>query len=66
MPIKEKKTCTTHTKEKEESGTCCQKKEQEKAEQQTYEHNANTGICILGSMKNDRKMVESHKIRKGL
>jgi len=52
MPIKEKKTCTTHTKEKEESGTCCQKKEeQKKAEQQTYEHATNTGVCIVGSMK---------------
>ena len=30
MPIKEKKTCPTHTKEKEESGTCCQKKEEQK------------------------------------
>ena len=37
MPIDETKTCTTHTKEKEESGICCQSKEQENAEQQTYE-----------------------------
>ena len=38
MPIGEKKTCTTHTKEKERLGICCQEEEQEKAEQQTYEH----------------------------
>ena len=31
------KTCTTHTKEKEELGICCQE-DQEKAEQATYEH----------------------------
>ena len=38
MPIDEKKTCNMHTKEKENSGTCCQiKDEQENAEQQTYE-----------------------------
>ena len=66
MPIKEKKTCTTHTKEKEESGTCCQEKKKEKAKQQAYEHSVNTGACILGSMRNDRKMLESQKIRKGL
>ena len=47
MPIKEKKTCTMHTKEKEESGTCCQKEEEQKeAEQQTYEHNAHTGVWL--------------------
>jgi len=39
MPIKEKQTCTTHTKEKEESGICCQVgNEKEHAEQLTYEH----------------------------
>ena len=38
MPIGETKTCTTHTKEKERLGICCQEEEQEKAEQQTYEH----------------------------
>ena len=27
-----------HTSEKEKSGTCCQKGDQEDAEQQTYEH----------------------------
>ena len=38
MPIDAKKICNMHTREKEESGTCCQIKEKEKAEQQTYEH----------------------------
>ena len=47
MPIGEKKTCTTHTKEKERLGICCQE-DQEKAEQQTYEHTIRTpqtGVC---------------------
>ena len=39
MPIDETKCCNTHSKEKEDNGTCCQiKDEQENAEQQTYEH----------------------------
>jgi len=38
MPIDETKCCNTHTKEKEKSGTCCQLEDQEKAEQDTYEH----------------------------
>ena len=34
MPIEEEKTCNMHTKEKEESGTCCQiKDEEEKTEE---------------------------------
>ena len=38
MPIEEKRICNMHTKEKEESGTCCHVNEdQEIAEQQTYE-----------------------------
>ena len=45
MSIDKEKTCNMHTKEKEESGTCCQKEEEQKeAEQQTYEHNANAGV----------------------
>ena len=38
MPIDETKCCREHTKKKEESGECCQIGEQEKAEQNTYEH----------------------------
>ena len=38
MPIDETKCCGGHTKKKEQSGECCQIGEQEKAEQQTYEH----------------------------
>ena len=38
MSIDETKCCNTHSKEKEDNGTCCQKSAQEKAEQQTYEY----------------------------
>ena len=38
MPIDETKCCNTHSKEKEDNGTCCQKSVQEKDEQQTYEY----------------------------
>ena len=38
MPIDETKCCGGHTKKKEESGECCQTQDQEKAEQDTYEH----------------------------
>ena len=38
MPIAETKCCGKHTKKKEESGECCQIQDQEKAEQDTYEH----------------------------
>ena len=38
MPIDETKCCEGHTKKKEKSGECCQIREQEKAEQDTYEH----------------------------
>ena len=38
MSIDVKKTCNTHTKEKEKSGTCCQVgNDQENAEALTYE-----------------------------
>ena len=42
MPIDETKCCREHTKKKEESGECCQIGEQEKAEQNTYEHHMKT------------------------
>ena len=42
MPIDETKYCGRHTKKKEESGECCQQEEQEKAEQDTYEHSIKT------------------------
>ena len=57
MPIGEKKTCITHTKEKERLGICCQE-DQEKAEQQTYEHTIrtpHTGSSIVGIIKNERR-----------
>ena len=31
-----------HTQEKEDKGECCQQEEQEKAEQDTYEHSIKT------------------------
>ena len=38
MSIDEKQTCNMHTKEKEKSGTCCHRKEeQDQAEALTYE-----------------------------
>ena len=39
MSVEEKQTCNMHTKEKENSGTCCQvENAKENAEQLTYEH----------------------------
>jgi len=43
MSIDPKKCCGEHTKEKEKSGECCQIEEQEKAEQNTYEHYVKVG-----------------------
>ena len=52
MSIDESKTCTTHTKEKEELGICCQE-EQEKAEQQTYEYQPKTSGELVIDDTND-------------
>ena len=38
MSIDETKYCSTHSKEKEKSGECCQLEDQKKAEQNTYEN----------------------------
>ena len=38
MSIDLKKCCGTHSKEKEETGECCQIKEKENAEVLTYEN----------------------------
>ena len=38
MSIDKTKCCKTHTREKEESGECCQLDEQKNAEQATYEN----------------------------
>ena len=38
MPIDPNKCCGMHSKEKEQSGECCQLDEQKDAEQATYEH----------------------------
>jgi len=42
MSIDETKYCSTHSKEKEKSGECCQLDDQKKAEQDTYEHSIKT------------------------
>ena len=38
MRVDSGKYCNTHSKEKENSGECCQLKKQEEAEQATYEY----------------------------
>jgi len=38
MSVKEKKCCSTHSKEKEDKGECCQTKEKDNAEALTYEN----------------------------
>ena len=43
MSIDPDKCCGEHTKEKEQSGECCQINDQEKAEQDTYEHHVTIG-----------------------
>ena len=53
MSIDEKGTCSTHTKEKEKSGTCCQVDEKEKAQQQTYEYKPKTSGEIIIDDTND-------------
>ena len=42
MSIKLDKCCNLHTKEKEQSGECCQLNEQDNAEQATYEYTIKT------------------------
>ena len=37
MPIDEKQICNMHTKEKENSGTCCQRKDEEEKTEETNE-----------------------------
>ena len=43
MSIDKTKCCNMHTKEKEDSGTCCQQHDQKNAEQQTYEYSVKIG-----------------------
>ena len=42
MSIDKTKCCGMHSKKREEDGECCQQEEQDKAEQDTYEHRINT------------------------
>ena len=66
MPIGEKKTCTTHTKEKERLGICCQE-DQEKAEQQTYEHSPPTlSIHELAKANPTKTYIELEKMKNGV
>ena len=53
MSIDEKGTCSTHTKEKEKSGTCCQVDEKKKAQQQTYEYKPKTTGEVIIDDTND-------------
>ena len=53
MSVDEKRICSTHTKEKEKSGTCCQVDEKEKAQQQTYEYKPKTTGEIIIDDTND-------------
>ena len=67
MPIGETKTCTTHTKEKERLGICCQEEEQEKAEQQTYEHSSPTlSIHKLAKTNPTKTYIELEKMKSGV
>ena len=60
MPIDETKGCSMHTKEKEESGTCCQIN----AEQQTYEHSVPTmSIHELAKANPTKKYRELEKMK---
>ena len=43
MSIDKTKCCNIHTKEKEQSGECCQLEDQKKAEQNTYEYTIKQG-----------------------
>ena len=43
MSIDKIKCCSIHTQEKEDNGECCQQKDQEKAEQDTYEYYVKIG-----------------------
>ena len=67
MPIGEKRTCTTHTKEKERLGICCQEEEQENAEQQTYEHSPLTmSIHELAKANPTKTYRELEKMKNGV
>ena len=64
MPIDETKCCEGHTKKKEDNGTCCQIENQEKAEQQTYEHSVPTmSIYELAKTNPSKKYRELEKMK---
>ena len=67
MPIDETKTCTTHTKEKERLGICCQEEEQKNAEPQTYEHSPPTlSIHELAKTNPTKTYRELEKMKSGV
>jgi len=64
MPIDETKCCEGHTKKKEASGECCQIGEQEKAEQDTYEHSLmSLSIHELAKSNPTKTYRESEKMK---
>ena len=64
MPIEEKQTCNMHTEEKKESGTCCQKEQQENAEALTYEHSLKTlSIYELAQTNPTKKYKELEQMK---
>ena len=64
MPIEEKQTCNIHTEEKKESGTCCQKEQQENAEALTYEHSLKTlSIYELAQTNPTKKYRELEQMK---
>jgi hypothetical protein len=65
MSIDAKKTCNTHTREKEKSGTCCQVGDvKENAEQLTYEHSpATMSIHALAKANPTKTYGEVEKMK---
>ena len=64
MSIDKKQTCNMHTEEKKESGTCCQKEQQENAEALTYEHSLKTlSIYELAQTNPTKKYRELEQMK---
>ena len=56
-----------HSKEKEDNGECCQQSDQEKAEQQTYEHSPLTmSIHELAKTNPTKSYKELEKMKNGV
>ena len=50
MPIDPKKCCGMHSKEREDSGECCQIEDQERAEALTYEQSFVTSERVTSGL----------------